>query len=266
MHSQNLEKPQSTLTFNKPFIVIAHRGDSSRAPENTLPAFQKAMDAGADMIEMDVQITTDGVPVVFHDVLLNEHTNGVGLLSDFSLKKLRSLDAGSWFSKDFIGEKVPLLREALELTKGKMNLNIEIKAESVTEKSKDGIEERVCKEIGLFEMENQVIISSFDYRVLERVKKISPSIKTGLLFNKKQSGKLSPSELVQNYGSYSFHCNRWQLRKRWIAECRKIGVPIFVYTVNNSWAMKTLIKKGVAGIFSDHPKRLKDVSKDLFSS
>ena len=266
MHLQNSEKKKPALTFSKPFLVIAHRGDSIRAPENTLPAFQRAIDVGADMIELDVQLTSDNVPVVFHDATLEKHSNGFGVLSDFPVKKIRSLDAGSWFSKAFAGEKIPLLTEVLELVKNRIMLNIEIKPESVTENADSGIEYKVCELVRLFGMEEQVLISSFDYRVFERVHNIDPAIKTGLLYNREQSGRLSPAELMQTYQTFSFHCSRWQLRKKWIKECRQIGVPIYVYTVNGRRTMRSLIKKGIAGIFSDKPQRLKEVSGRLLAT
>jgi len=256
-----VEKLKPALTFNKPFLVIAHRGDSTQAPENTLPAFQKAIDAGADMVEFDVQLTSDGVPVIFHDATLDKHSNGFGLLSDFPIEKVRSLDAGMWFSKEFAGEKIPLLSEVLELAKGRILLNIEIKPESVTENTETGIEHRVCEQVHLLGIQEQVLISSFDYRVLKRVKNINPAIKTGLLYNRKKSGGSSPVELVQSYGAFSFHCSRWQIRKKWIMECRNIGVPIYVYTVNGKRSMRSMIKKGADGIFSDKPERLKKVYK-----
>jgi glycerophosphoryl diester phosphodiesterase len=266
VHLQNLEKPKNAPTFNKPFLVIAHRGDSSSAPENTLPAFQKAIDLGADMIELDVQLTSDGVPVVFHDANLDKHSNGVGLLSDYPSRKIRSLDAGAWYSKEFTGEKIPLLTEVVELAKNRILLNIEIKPESVTENADSGIEYKVCELVRLLGMEEQVLISSFDYRVFERVHNIDPAIKTGLLYNREKSGRLSPAELMQTYQTFSFHCSRWQLRKKWIKECRQIGVPIYIYTVNGRRTMRSLIKKGIAGIFSDKPERLKQVSGRLLAT
>lgn len=266
MSLQNSEKQKPALTFNKPFLVIAHRGASTQAPENTLPAFQRAIDAGADMIELDVQLTSDDVPVVFHDASLEKHSNGYGLLSDFSSDKIRRLDAGSWFSKAFAGEKVPFLTEVLELAKNRILLNIEVKPESVTENAETGIEHRVCELVQLYGMQDQILLSSFDYRVLERVEKMNSGIKTGLLYTRKKSGGISPIELVQRYKTFSFHCNRWQIRKKWIIGLRDVGVPVYVYTVNGKRSMKSLIKKGVAGIFSDKADRLKKVSEEVLLS
>jgi glycerophosphoryl diester phosphodiesterase len=255
-----VEKRSSTLSFDTPFLVIAHRGDSTRAPENTLSAFRKAIEARANMIELDVQLTADGVLVVFHDMYLQKHSSGEGLLSDFTIEEIRKLDAGSWFSNGFKGETIPLLSEVLELAKDRILLNIEIKPEAVTENSETGIERRVCDTLQSFEMEEQALISSFDYRVLDRVCKINPALKTGLLYNRKKSGGLSPVQLVKKYRAYSFHCSRWQIRKKWINECRINRVPVYVYTVNGKRAMRSLIKKGVKGIFSDKPAQLKEVS------
>lgn len=263
---QNAEHRKSILSFNKPFLVIAHRGSSSLAPENTLPAFQRAIDGGADMIELDVQLTSDGVPVVFHDAVLNKHSNGEGLLADYPVDIIRRLDAGSWFSRSYTGEMIPYLSEVLELAKDRILLNIEIKPESVTDSADAGIEHRVCELVELYEMQEQVLISSFDYRVLKRVKNINPVIKTGLLYNRKKSGELSPVDLVQIYRTFSFHCNRWQIRKKWIMDLGEMGVPVYVYTVNGRRSMKSLIKKGVAGIFSDKPERLKEVSEEVLLS
>lgn len=257
MHSLNAGNSKDFLSFDKPFLVIAHRGDSTRAPENTLPAFQKAIDAGADMIEFDIQLTADSVPVVFHDAYLNKHSNGDGLLSGISSERVRILDAGTWFSKEFTGVKIPLLSEVLELAKNTILLNIEIKPESIADNAGEGIEHKVYEKVRAFRMQDQVLISSFDYRALDRFRKIDPHIKTGVLFNRKKSGGLSPMQLVRKYGAYSFHCNRWQIRKKWINECLDNGVPIYVYTVNKKRVMRSLIKKGVSGIFSDMPLRLK---------
>lgn len=256
-----MEKLKPYPSINKSFLVIAHRGDNIHAPENTLPAFQKAIDAGADMIELDVQLTADGVPMVFHDAYLHKRSSGEGLLSDFPSEEVECLDAGSWFSKKFTGETIPRLSEVLELAKDRILLNIEIKPEAVTENNETGIENRVFEEVRLFEMEEQVLISSFDYRVLERFYRLNPAIKTGLLFNRKKSNGLSPVQLVKKYMAYSFHCNRWQIRTKWINECRENGVPLYVYTVNGTRAMRSLMRKRVSGIFSDNTARLKAVSE-----
>ena len=93
--------------------VVAHRGYSARYPENTASAFDAAISAGADMIELDVCITKDRVPVVIHDQTLERTTDGAGMVSEFNLSELKKLDAGSWFSPEFKGESIPTLEEIL---------------------------------------------------------------------------------------------------------------------------------------------------------
>jgi glycerophosphoryl diester phosphodiesterase len=111
--------PIETKRPNKTIMKIAHRGASKFAPENTLPALEKAIELGFEYIELDVRETRDGIPVLMHDKLVDRTTNGSGQLSDFNLKELKELDAGTWFSEEFAGIRIPTLEEALQLIKGR---------------------------------------------------------------------------------------------------------------------------------------------------
>src|SRR5262245_34742321 len=108
-------------------LRVAHRGASARAPENTLAAFREAIRLGADAIELDVQLSADGVPMVIHDLTVDRTTNGHGSVASFASRDLRRLDAGAWYSSRFRGERIPTLEEALECARGRCGLNIEIK-------------------------------------------------------------------------------------------------------------------------------------------
>src|SRR6266704_6290544 len=108
-------------------LRIAHRGASARAPENTLAAFAEAVRLGANAIELDVHLTADGVPVVIHDGTVDRTTNGRGEVAAMTLKDLRRLDAGAWFSSRFRGERIPTLEESLEFARGRCAMNVEIK-------------------------------------------------------------------------------------------------------------------------------------------
>ena len=110
-----------------PVMVVAHRGFSGAAPENTLAAFRMAIEAGSDMIELDVHLSKDGKVVVIHDETQERTTNGQGRVADRPLKEIKGLDAGSWFSPPFAGERIPTLQEVLSLAQGKVPVNIEIK-------------------------------------------------------------------------------------------------------------------------------------------
>ncbi|MEO1023744.1 MAG: glycerophosphodiester phosphodiesterase family protein, partial [Bacteroidota bacterium] len=140
------------------FVVIAHRGASAYAPENTMAAFRIAVDMNAEMIELDVLLSGDGVPVAIHEDQLDRTTDTTGLTSQFTLETLQSVDAGSWFSADFAGEPVPTLDEVLRYCSGKISVNIEIKHEAVTNDVEGGIEEKVINLVKRYGMEHHVII------------------------------------------------------------------------------------------------------------
>lgn len=250
------------MNTNKSFYTIAHRGASAYAPENTMVAFYKAVQMNADMLELDVQLSKDKKIVVFHDADLKKKTNGKGKVRDFTYAELEKLDAGSWFNKKFKSERIPLLRDVLTYTKDKILVNIEIKTEAVTEIVDGGITSLVLQLIDELEIVDQVIISSFDYRVLERLANSGSSVKRALLYNKKLSGKKSPIELVAEYKADAFNCSARELNKRWISELSVKEIPFFVYTVNSPRKMEKLIKSGAKGIFSDKP----DVLKQVFDS
>ena len=160
------------MNFSKKrFYTIAHRGASAYYPENTMSAFKAAVDMKADMIELDVLLSKDNIPVVFHDERLDEKTNGSGLVCDHTLSDLKKHDAGSWFDTKFKNERIPTLREVLEFSRNRILVNIEIKPEVVTEKEESGIVKLVLNLVEELGMEEVVMISSFDYRVLERLSK-----------------------------------------------------------------------------------------------
>lgn len=159
--------------------IMAHRGWSGKSPENTLVAIELAVnEPSISAIELDVQLSKDGIPVVIHDFTVNRTTNGNGFVKDLTLKKLKSLDAGSWFSSNFEGEKIPTLEEVLQTVNGKKNLNIELK---VAGDLYAGLEEKVIETIKVFQVEKDVMITSFDHRRIQKINKLTTSIKTGLI-------------------------------------------------------------------------------------
>jgi glycerophosphoryl diester phosphodiesterase len=250
--------------FNKPFLVIAHRGASYDAPENTMSAFELAHRRQADMIELDVQLSKDSVPVVFHDDSLNKKSTGKGPVHSLTVKELKQLDSGSWYSSEFAGEQILLLEEVLAWAKGKILLNIEIKPESVSDQADGGVEEKVIQLVKDFQMEQQVLISSFHYLALIRLKKIEPQIFTGLLYYKKISQGYSPLELLDMYKADFFHCSRRELIHNWADQLQQSDRHFLIYTVNSPRQMRMFIKMGAYGIFSDKPGLLKDVTEEHF--
>lgn len=218
----------------------------------------------ADMIELDVQLSHDGVPVVFHDATLNRHSNGKGFVASFLFNELRQLDAGKWFSIEFMGEKIPSLEEVLQWAAGKILANIEIKPEAVLDSPDKGVEEKVVSLVREMKMENKVIISSFDYRAIERIKKIAPEILTGLLYHKKSSNKRAPIELMKDVNADFFHCGKSEMNKKWRNELESGGKRFLIYTVNRKNEMKKWIKNRAFGIFSDKPDELRSVADRYF--
>jgi glycerophosphoryl diester phosphodiesterase len=140
-----------------------------------MAAFKKALELDADMIELDVVLSKDGVPVVFHDAKLNHHTSGRGAIGNYQLKDLKKLDAGSWFDIRFSDQTIPTLEEVLSFAAGNIAINIEIKQQETA--YPDGYIEAHCLEmVEKYGMSEYILISSFDYSVLEKVGTLNPEI------------------------------------------------------------------------------------------
>ncbi|RNC84697.1 MAG: hypothetical protein ED557_06885 [Balneola sp.] len=245
------------------FVVIAHRGASSYAPENTHSAFKLAIEMEAEMIELDVSISRDGIPVVVHDKTVDRTTSESGEVGSFTLDELKKMEVGSWFDKKFGGEPFPTLEEVLAYTKGRIAVNIEIKTEAVSDQAEGGVVDKSIRLVREAGIENEVIFSSFDYRVMEHLEALAPEIPKAILYEKSQSGDLTPSELVEKYNVDAFNCSHRQLSEEWVQDLQSNKIPFFIYTVNDEELMRTVIKKGAAGIFSDKPDVLKQVVENL---
>lgn len=241
------------------FVVIGHRGASAYYPENTMAAFRAAHKMGAEMIELDILLSKDGVPVVIHDETLKRTTNGSGKVPDYTLAELKQLDAGSWFSKEFAGEKIPSLEEVLKFARGTISLNIEIKTEAVTDLAAGGIEEKSLELVKEYGMEEYVLFSSFDYRAIKHLRELDKNIATALLYERRQSKQKPPELLSSEYQTQAFNCSKKQLSGKWMKALKESGIPVLVYTVNKDKEMKKLIDMGVSGIFSDKPDVLKRI-------
>ena len=248
--------PQSPLDNGDGFWVIAHRGVSGSYPENTLSAFQAAIDIRAEMVELDISTSKDGIPVTVHDRTVDRTTDFEGDVQSFSLEELKRMEVGAWFSEEFRGEEFPTLKNSLELMKDKIAVNIEIKTEAVSDETEGGVVDKALQVVKDLDMTSSVIFSSFDYRVMEQLNVLDPKMAKALLYEASQSAELLPSELVQKYKVDIFNCSYKQLSEEWINDLQKHKIPYFVYTVNEPELMRELIEKGVSGIFTDFPKEL----------
>ncbi|MGM0651862.1 MAG: glycerophosphodiester phosphodiesterase [Bacillota bacterium] len=236
-----------TTTLN-----LAHRGASSLAPENTIIAFDKALEIGADGIEFDVQLSKDSVPVVIHDETLNRTTDGDGNVADFTLAELKALDAGSWFAPLFSQAQVPTLDEVLSRYCSKnLLLNIELKNALFPY---PGLEEKVLSCITSNSLEDRVIISSFNYESLLRCRKLKPAVRTGMLYIEKLK---EPWQKVKELGCYSAHPLFFYLQFPDIIEgYKKNNIPLYPWTVNDPEMMESLVTAEIEAIITDYPQEL----------
>lgn len=241
------------------FVIIAHRGASAYAPENTLVAVQMAMDMRAEMVEVDILLSKDGVPVLLHDPSLDRTTSGQGLVTDLTLEELKKLDAGSWFSEEFKGETIPTVEELLELVKGKMSVNLEIKTQAVTDVVEGGIVQKVVDLVRKHGMEKHVIFSSFDPRVIRQLKDYAPEIPGAILYDAELYGDKHPVDIVKELRADAFNCSWKEIRQDWLDTLHSHNIPVNIYTVNSDTLMHQMLDMGVDGIFTDYPDILLQV-------
>ncbi|HOG80943.1 MAG: hypothetical protein GX642_08575 [Smithella sp.] len=246
-----------------PFTVIAHRGASAYYPENTIASFKGAIAMGADMVELDVQMTLDGEVVVFHDEEIKRCTNGRGRIADYALANLKKLDAGSWFDEKFRGAEIPMLADVLSLCKDRIAVNIEIKTEAVKEEIMGGIEEKCLQIVNKIGMREHVVYSSFSPLVLRHLRQLDSKTPIAVLFEKKYYDAKLPSEIVISLKGNTFNCSRRELNRTWLADLKQHGIPVNVYTVNDEKSMKRFYAQGVDGIFTNRPDILRKVLDDL---
>jgi len=236
-----------------PVLVIAHRGFSGGAPENTLAAFKKAIDLGVDMIELDVLLSKDGQIVVIHDDTLNRTTNGKGRVTDYTLDELKQLDAGSWFGTQFSGEKIPTLKEVLELTRGKMFLNIELKKGDLGRYTMMDLTDRSLQEVEKTGMLNQVIFASFDPSAIDRIIGKNPKIPVALIYNQSWT---FPQEVTGGRSISVLSCSGKVLTQTNISKTHQRGMKVIAWTLNTEEHMQHFLNMGVDGIVTDYPDRL----------
>jgi glycerophosphoryl diester phosphodiesterase len=243
-----LQTPGTTRKL-KTLLVIAHRGASGHAPENTLAAFKRALALGATFIETDLQLSRDSRFVAIHDDTVNRTTNGQGKVHDLSLAELRRLDAGSWFGSEFTGERIPTLEEILEFSnKHDVVFYLELKPSGSW-----GGEHTL---IGALRTSGEIartIVISFEAGILEALRKIEPTLMTGLLFD----GQIDlPLERAVEVGARQLAVRGDLVTPALLAEARKRDLQVVCWTVNQPAHMRLLIEAGVDGIMSDYPDRL----------
>ena len=224
--------------------VLGHRGCAGLEPENTIRAFKKALDLGVDLIEFDVRMTRDKKLVVIHDEKLDRTTNGCGFVSDFDFEEIRGFDAGK-------GEKIPSFEEAINFLKNeKPTIVIEIKEPETTEK--------VLKIVKKENLENKIIIVSFWFDALRKIKEIAPEVKTGALFRKKVKDMIS---LIREIRADGLGLEYHSVDEKIVKECHRNKIEINAWTVNEFEDIRKMIKLGVDIISSNYPNRVLEILK-----
>jgi glycerophosphoryl diester phosphodiesterase len=237
-------------------LILAHRGASHRAPENTLAAFRLAAEIGADGIELDVQLCQDGEAVVIHNSTVDETTDGGGRVKDFTLTELQELDAGSWYTAEFRGEHIPSLAQVLHELGARLIFNIELKTGS---SFSDGLEAEVVRLVEDANMVHRVIISSFNPVALWRVHRLNRNIPIGLLYAPDQPRHLRDRWLQPLARPNALH-PRWDmLDEQSVAAAHRQGLRVHPWTCNDPDAMLRLVGWGVDAIITDRPDLLYDL-------
>ena len=245
-----------------PPLIIAHRGDSAHRPENTLAAFASALELGAELVEMDVQITKDGAVVVMHDPSVDRTTDGRGRLRDLTLREVRRFSAGYpvRFGAAFAGERVPTLAEALSFLRERARAMIEIKSDSVTGDEDGGIEAIAVAEVRRLGMEKDVALISFDRRALLRCRKLAPEVARGHVFERGKPGDFlagareAGCEVVMPHKSLLSD----ELRDR----AREAGVKVATWVVDDPAELPALARLDLFGIGSNRPGVLLDAMRE----
>jgi glycerophosphoryl diester phosphodiesterase len=249
--------PAQKLVGQTGTLIIAHRGNSSVTPENTLPAFQSAIEAKSDLVELDYYHAADGVPVVIHDEILDRTTDAEQvfgkpklLIGDFSSTDLRKLDAGTWFDEKFAGVRIPTLTESIDLIqKGSVTLV----------ERKGGDADTVVKLLEKMNLIDQVVVQAFDWEYVKRCRELSPKLALATL-----SGKPAAPEQIEAAAATGADIIVWDHRKidgTQIEQIHKLGKKAWAYTIDDPARAKQLIAAGLDGVITNKPAEMVKLRK-----
>ena len=232
-------------------LVCAHRGRSGVAPENTMAAFEAAIDAGADFLELDVRRTADGEIVCIHDAVVDRTTDGSGLVAEMLLAQVRALDAGSWKGDTFAGQRIPLLREVLETIAPRIVMDIEIKDRGIAPQVVDLVREADAL--------RRVTIVSFDTGDLRAAKDAEPALACGLITSgPAQDSPEATDELITSAlaaGANFVSCAHPKVTATLVRVCRLAGLGIMAWTMDEPADLRLMIDLRVDALVSNYPER-----------
>ncbi len=257
LHAQGVDVPEQLAgKARRPIAIVAHRGASAYAPENTMTAFRRAVELEADYIELDVQLSRDGRLVVMHDRTVDRTTDGTGHVRSLTFKELRALDAGSWFGASYRGERVPSLDEVLDAFAGKIGLIIELKHPS----SSPGIERKLAYALSKRHLDwpedPGIVVQSFDTESLKEIKTLLPHTPVAVLVSRARS--LTTKDLLE-YREYAdaIHTKLTGLSRPLVDRIRSYGMDVMGWTVHSRWNIAALAAAGVDGFMTDDPRNVR---------
>ena len=249
--------------MDKKIIVIAHRGNSCCAPACTIEAIRQAIELGVDMIELDVRGSRDGVPVIIHNSTVDETTDGTGAVSSMDLAQLKKLDAGSWKDKKYTGERIPTLAEVLEYSRGKANLSLDLKDESIIPAMIEAVQKaNMIDEVvicGCHEPQSQkiwaidpnfTVLLNTDSQLDDLAKKEGKSDFSREYIRRTRKGKLAALNVNFNF-----------ITPELIRHAHLHALPVWAWTVDEKEDMKRLIQMGVDAIYTNWPERLVSIQR-----
>ena len=245
--------------------VIAHRGANKYAPQNTIPAFERAIELGVDGFETDIHLTKDGVPVICHNYTVNDTSNGMGNISSYEFEDIRKLDFGSYFSPRFAGTKIPTIDEFLDTAdKGDVKIiNIELKS---PKNGEQGIVEKTIEAVKNHHLSSRLLISSFDYKLLVKAKEIDPDCRTAYLYSPNSKDMLKmwfrPFDFAEKIGCYALHPMYCYVTKEYVKRAHDAGLKVNVWTIDSERMIKYMVKCGVDGLITDCPDRVNSILRN----
>ncbi|MDD3278040.1 MAG: glycerophosphodiester phosphodiesterase [Lachnospiraceae bacterium] len=238
--------------------VFGHRGASGYAPENTLPAFELAMEQQADGIELDVQLTKDNQVVVIHDETIDRTSTGKGFVKDFTLEELRTFSFHNQMEA-WCGTKIPLLKEVLELVKkGTLEVNIEIKTGIIWY---PGIEKKTLEIVRETGMERRVVYSSFNHNSIRKIHELDPSAETAYLL---ADVMVDAENYARNNEVEGLHPSLYQMKMPdFLRQYQESGLKVRVWTVNEEEDLRLLMEQKVEAVITNDPDKAVKVRKEI---
>ncbi len=235
--------------LNRP-TIFAHRGASAQAPENTLAAFELAVEVGADAIELDAKLSADDQVVVIHDDTVDRTTEGSGRVKALPLSTLASLDAGSKFSTKFKSQKIPTLDEVFDAVGSKIFVNVELTNYA---SPYDDLPDRVVALVKKHHLEKSVLLSSFNIISLIRARNLLPEIPLGILAQRGDAYPILHTRLVRFGPRVALHPNGYDISEPLLRAAHQARARVHTYTIDQPEAMQQLYTMGIDGIFTNDP-------------